>query len=59
MSKVIADMSMSLDGYIAGPNDSINNPLGDDGEHLHEWMTALESWGSRMVSKAGSATRTA
>lgn len=44
MSKVIADMSMSLDGYIAGPNDSIDNPLGDDGECLHEWMTSLESW---------------
>ncbi|HYH11561.1 MAG TPA: dihydrofolate reductase family protein, partial [Thermomicrobiales bacterium] len=44
MSKVIADMSMSLDGYIAGPNDSIDNPLGDDGERLHEWMTSLESW---------------
>ncbi len=44
MSKVIADMSVSLDGYIAGPNDSVDNPLGDNGELLHGWMTRLESW---------------
>jgi dihydrofolate reductase len=44
MSKVTADMSMSLDGYIAGPNDSVDNPLGDAGERLHDWMTGLEAW---------------
>lgn len=44
MSKVIAGMSMSLDGYIAGPNDRVDNPLGDGGERLHEWMTSLEAW---------------
>ena len=32
-------MSMSLDGYIAGPNDSDVNPLGDGGEQLHQWMS--------------------
>ena len=41
MGKVIADMTVSLDGFIAGPNDSIDNPLGDDGERLRECMTAL------------------
>jgi len=44
MGKVIADMTVSLDGFIAGPNDSIDNPLGDGTEHLHEWMTSLETW---------------
>jgi dihydrofolate reductase len=44
MSKVIADMSVSLDGYIAGPNDSVDNPLGDNGERLHDWMVVLEGW---------------
>jgi hypothetical protein len=30
-------MSMSLDGYIAGPNDKPGNPGGDDFMRLHEW----------------------
>jgi dihydrofolate reductase len=44
MSKTIASMSISLDGYIAGPNSRVDNPLGDGGERLHEWMTSLEVW---------------
>jgi dihydrofolate reductase len=40
MSEVLLQMSMSIDGYIAGPNDSAVNPLGDGGERLHEWMFA-------------------
>jgi dihydrofolate reductase len=31
-------MSMSLDGFIAGPNESPDNGLGDGGERLHEWV---------------------
>lgn len=42
--KVYADMSMSLDGYIAGPNAGADNPLGDGGDRLHEWIYGLESW---------------
>jgi len=38
------DISMSLDGYIAGPNQSVDNPLGEGGEQLHEWAIALASW---------------
>ena len=38
MGVLTADISMSLDGFIAGPNDSPENPLGDGGERLHEWM---------------------
>jgi dihydrofolate reductase len=38
MGKVTANISMSLDGFIAGPNVSVKNPLGDDGNRLHEWM---------------------
>jgi dihydrofolate reductase len=40
MTDVIIQMSMSLDGYIAGPNDSDTNGLGDGGERLHEWLFA-------------------
>jgi dihydrofolate reductase len=40
MSRVLIQMSMSLDGYVAGLNDSDANPLGDHGLRLHEWMFA-------------------
>jgi dihydrofolate reductase len=38
MALVISDMSMSLDGYVTGPNDSRENPFGDGAEMLHDWM---------------------
>jgi dihydrofolate reductase len=40
MSSTVLDMSMSLDGFIAGPNESVDNGLGDGGERLHEWVFA-------------------
>lgn len=43
MTKVFAEISMSLDGFIAGPNLSVNNPMGDHGERLHDWMFAGKS----------------
>jgi dihydrofolate reductase len=38
MSKVISQMTMSLDGYVAGPDPSREDPLGIRGEDLHTWM---------------------
>lgn len=38
MSATVLYMSMSLDGFIAGPNARPDAGLGDDGEHLHEWV---------------------
>jgi dihydrofolate reductase len=38
MSTVVLDVSMSLDGFTAGPNIRAAAPLGDGGEQLHEWM---------------------
>ena len=38
MRKVIADQSMSLDGFSTGPNVIVGNFLGDGGERLHDWM---------------------
>ncbi|WP_308283052.1 dihydrofolate reductase family protein [Pseudonocardia nigra] len=38
MSRVVLYMSMSLDGFIAGPGDDKDNPLGTDGHRLHEWL---------------------
>jgi dihydrofolate reductase len=38
MSATVLYMSMSLDGFIAGPNDGPGNGLGDGGQRLHEWL---------------------
>ncbi len=38
MSKVTADMSMSLDGFVTEPHPGGHNPLGDDPGRLHDWM---------------------
>jgi dihydrofolate reductase len=38
MGNVVIDMSMSLDGYIAAPNDNVDQGLGEDGMRLHNWM---------------------
>lgn len=38
MSKVYAEMSMSLDGFITGPNVRVGNGMGDGGDRLHDWM---------------------
>jgi dihydrofolate reductase len=38
MTQVICDMSMSLDGYVTGPNDSRENPFGDGAGMLHDWL---------------------
>lgn len=44
MGKVRVDISMSLDGFVAGPNQSLDDPLGEGGEALHEWVFPLVSW---------------
>ena len=38
MGKVTSDPGVSLDGFLAGPNQSRENPLGEGGEDLHRWM---------------------
>ncbi len=35
---------MSLDGFVAGPDQSLDNPLGIGGEGLHDWVVSLEVW---------------
>jgi dihydrofolate reductase len=44
MSKVRVHISTSLDGYVAGPHQSQEEPLGQGGEELHEWVVATRSW---------------
>jgi dihydrofolate reductase len=44
MGKVYVDITMSVDGFIAGPNDGPEQGLGEGGERLHEWIFGLASW---------------
>jgi dihydrofolate reductase len=44
MARVRFDLSMSLDGFIAGPNPSVEDPLGEGGMQLHEWAFELAAW---------------
>ncbi|HEU0247555.1 MAG TPA: dihydrofolate reductase family protein [Gaiellaceae bacterium] len=47
MGKVVLDISMSLDGFVAGSNPTLELPLGEGGERLHEWAVGLASWRQR------------
>src|SRR6267143_14096 len=44
MSKLRCHISISLDGFVAGPNQSEGNPLGEGAERLHEWVVPLAAW---------------
>jgi dihydrofolate reductase len=44
LSRLRVQISISLDGFIAGPNQSEENPLGEGGMALHEWAFKLEAW---------------
>ena len=44
MSTVTCQISMSLDGFVAGPNQSLENPLGEGGTRLHQWAFHTEGW---------------
>ena len=44
MSKLRFRISMSLDGFAAGPSQSVDNPLGIGGTRLHEWVFPLAVW---------------
>ncbi len=44
MSKVKVHISVSADGYAAGPNQSEDEPLGEGGEQLHDWVFGLKAW---------------
>jgi dihydrofolate reductase len=44
---------MSLDGFVAGPSQSEQNPLGEGGMQLHQWVFALEAWRTRHGQQGG------
>jgi dihydrofolate reductase len=53
MSKVRFQITMSLDGYVAGPNQSMKDPLGVGGEALHDWAIELAAWREQHGQKGG------
>ncbi|MDQ5811791.1 MAG: hypothetical protein M3324_06545 [Actinomycetota bacterium] len=60
MGKVATGLSMSLDGFIAGPNDGPQSPLGDGGERLFRWYSSGDTEyrlpGTEMVFKVSPAS---
>lgn len=44
MSNITCQIAISLDGYVAGPNQTIDDPIGAGGMRLHEWVLATDSW---------------
>ena len=53
MSSVTCQISISLDGFAAGPDQSTENPLGVGGERLHEWAVATDAWRKQHGSEGG------
>jgi dihydrofolate reductase len=53
VSKVIFDMSMSLDGYVRAPNNTPEEPLGAGGEQLHDWGFDPEDTAGRQLLEEG------
>ena len=44
MGKAVADVSVSLDGFVAGPAPTVAEPLGAGGMQLHDWAFRLAAW---------------
>jgi dihydrofolate reductase len=44
MGKFRLQITMTLDGYVAGPNQSVENPLGEGGAGIHDWVFGLKSF---------------
>lgn len=55
MTRLVLDISMSLDGFVAGPNQTLEQPLGEGGEQLHGWAFAAASWRERHGLSGGEA----
>jgi dihydrofolate reductase len=53
MSPVTCQISASLDGFVAGPNQSLENPIGEGGMRLHEWAFATDSWRAQHGQEGG------
>jgi dihydrofolate reductase len=53
MGRVTCQISISLDGFAAGPNQSLENPLGEGGMRVHEWVFETASWHAYQGQEGG------
>lgn len=53
MSSVTCQISISLDGFVAGPNQSLENPIGEGGLRLHQWLFETASWREQQGEAGG------
>jgi dihydrofolate reductase len=53
MSVVTCQISISLDGFVAGPNQSLENPIGEGGMRLHQWLFDTASWRQQQGMQGG------
>jgi dihydrofolate reductase len=53
MTSTICNITVSIDGFVAGPHQSRDVPLGEGGESLHEWMFATAAWRSAIGEEGG------
>jgi dihydrofolate reductase len=53
MGSVKSQISMSLDGFVAGPNQSVENPIGERGMKLHGWVFRTASWRRQQGMEGG------
>jgi dihydrofolate reductase len=53
MTNVFSHISTSVDGYVAGPHQSLEAPLGEGGQQLHEWAFATDTWRDRHDQPGG------
>jgi dihydrofolate reductase len=53
VSKLRFTIAMSLDGFVAGPNQSVENPIGVGGMRLHEWVFPLRPWRTMQGMEGG------
>ena len=53
MGLVAIDLSVSVDGFVAGPRPTLEEPLGEGGERLHYWIVGLDAWRERHGLEGG------
>jgi dihydrofolate reductase len=56
VSSVTCQISISLDGYVAGPNQSLDDPIGEGGMRLHQWAFATDTWREQHGEEGGERT---
>ncbi len=56
MSSVTCQISISLDGFVAGPNQTLENPIGEGGLRLHQWLFDTASWREQHGQAGGART---